>query len=242
MTMGVRVVFFDVHDTLIHLTRTPPEIFARILQEHGIVIWARKVAEVYPPLDELETRRRRCSSAEEEERFWLDVNAELLAKLGLDDPGGRLARALTAGFKEARWWAAFPDVEPTLRALRARGHRLGVIANARHVVLDRLEQTRLTGYFEAIVYSEAVGVEKPHPKIFQVALERMGCAPEEAVHVGDRPYEDVQGARRAGLKAVLLDRRGEHSTVSSDGPRIRSLSELPPLLDSLDSMDAHFSP
>ncbi len=228
---SVRVVFFDVHDTLIHLRHTPPEIFASILQEEGIVIWARKVAEVYPPLDELEAERRLHRDKSNEERFWLEFNAQLLSKLGIDDPEGRLAHALTEGFRAAHWWQAFPDVVPTLEALQRRGYRLGVIANASSLVLGRLEETGLTGYFETIVYSEAVGVEKPHPKIFKIALERMGCAPEEAVHVGDRLHEDVRGAQTVGIMPVLLDRSGNFLNMQCDCLRIRSLSELIPLLE-----------
>lgn len=228
---NVRAIFFDVHDTLIRLRSTPPEIFASILQQEGVVIWARKVAEVYPPLDELEAERRLHKDKADEERFWLKFNAQLLSKLGIDDPEGRLAHALTEGFRAAHWWQAFPDVVPALEALRQRGYRLGVIANASSLVLGRLKETRLVGYFETIVYSEAVGVEKPHSKIFKIALERMGYAPEEAIHVGDRLREDVEGARRVGLTPVLIDRSGSCSDIPCDYLRIRSLAELIPLLE-----------
>ena len=80
----------------------------------------------------------------------------------------------------------------------------------------------LAGHFEAVVVSAEVGVEKPHPRIFEAALERLALAADEVVHVGDHAVEDVEGARAVGLRALRLARDG--------GGDLASLEELPAAL------------
>ncbi len=225
----IRVVFFDVHDTLIYCRLTPPQIFVQLLEEVGRALLPSAVEALYPKPQQLEQLRAQAKGCEDE--FWLSFNAQLLQELGIVDPNGRLARHLTEGFKDVRWWAVYPDVKPALRDLRGAGYRLGVIANARHLLQGRLGYLELMGYFQAITYSEEAGFEKPDPRIFQLALERMKCVPEEALHVGDRYLEDIQGARGAGLQAVLLDRN--NSQPDAECKRIRSLVELRDLLSQI---------
>lgn len=222
----LRVVFFDVHDTLIYCRLSPPEIFTQICDEAGITVPLELVKRAYPSLDELKARRARHQG--DEDAFWLRFNSGLLRELGIDNPDGALARTLVEGFKDVRWWRAFPDAVPTLSTLQRAGYRLGVIANARDLVEGRLQHTRLTDYFETMTYSHEAGCEKPDPGIFELALARMGCHPQEAVHVGDRLVEDVEGARGAGLRPILLDREDHHP--DADCERVRGLLELHTLL------------
>jgi HAD superfamily hydrolase (TIGR01509 family) len=126
-------------------------------------------------------------------------------------------------------WERVPDgVVPALERLRARVPRLVVVSNANgrlHVVMERLGLAR---FFDVMLDSHLEGVEKPDPRLFELALERAGGHPETTLHVGDFYWIDVQGARAAGLRAVLLDTAGLYHGV--DCPRIRSLGELPDLL------------
>ena len=78
--------------------------------------------------------------------------------------------------------------------------------------------------FEFVIDSGEVGVEKPDPRIFQIALERMGVSAADALYVGDLYEVDVVGARAAGLDVVLLDPSGEHS--GRDVKTVRSVAEL----------------
>jgi putative hydrolase of the HAD superfamily len=218
----IRVVFFDVHETLIYCLLSPPKIFVQLLAELGVPRTLEAVEVLYPKPKELEKLRAQAKGREDE--FWLSFNARILHQLGISDVNGRIARHLTEGFKDVRWWGLYPDVKPTLRALQGAGYRLGVIANARHLVLGRLRHLQLMSSFQAITYSEEAGFEKPDPRIFQLAMERMQCVPEEAIHVGDRDLEDIQGAQGAGIRAILLDRDDSHPDAECE--RIRSLTEL----------------
>ena len=93
-------------------------------------------------------------------------------------------------------------------------------------LLDRLDLTR---YLDGVVVSALVGASKPSREIFATALAAAGVAPHEVLHVGDSPLDDYEGARAAGLPALLLDRAGlAHDGVES----IRTLREILPRLAS----------
>jgi putative hydrolase of the HAD superfamily len=86
----------------------------------------------------------------------------------------------------------------------------------------------LRDYFRAVLDSAIVGVEKPHPEIFQMALARAQVAPNEAVFVGDTNATDVGGAQLAGLHGVLIDRIGAYP--HAECRRIKLLPELDDIL------------
>ncbi len=221
------VAFFDVHGTLIRQTHTPPQIFQSLCAEADIEISLERVQSAYPPLDDLPQQAEAFDG--DEDVFWRDVNAWILERLGISDRDGSLAEHLMTGFKRPDWWAAFDDAIPTVNALQSYGYRVGTIANARHLVMARLHHTDLLERFDAITYSEEVGYKKPDARIFEVALGRMSVSAEQAVHVGDRLREDVQGAQAYGLRAILLDRDDRQS--DADCERVQSLDELPALLN-----------
>jgi len=120
---------------------------------------------------------------------------------------------------------AFEDAPVALEDLRALGLRLVVVSNWDASLPDTLESVGLLKLVDDVVFSASVGVAKPDPRVFETALERSGLAPGEVLHVGDSPKNDIQGARAAGIRAILLDRSGE-----SAPDRIASLAELPALL------------
>ena len=84
------------------------------------------------------------------------------------------------------------------------------------------------GLFETVVDSHLVGVEKPNPEIFRLALKRMSLRAESTLYIGDLPEVDVKGARSAGLSAVLLDRHDLY--LEEAVPRVRHLQDLLALL------------
>jgi putative hydrolase of the HAD superfamily len=121
------------------------------------------------------------------------------------------------------WEVVMEGVVPALERLRAR-YRLGIVSNASGSVRAAFERVGLAPFFEVIVDSAIEGVEKPDPRIFHIALERMGERPERSAYVGDIYHVDVLGARAAGLHPVLLDLHDLHGDKSCE--RVRSLDEL----------------
>lgn len=119
-------------------------------------------------------------------------------------------------------FAPYPDAAPALRALRARGLATVCVSNWDVSLPGVLERCGLGELFDAVVTSAGAGSRKPDPGIFAAALERAGCSPAEALHVGDTAAEDLAGAAAAGIRALLLAREG--------GGDIASLAELEPLV------------
>jgi putative hydrolase of the HAD superfamily len=126
------------------------------------------------------------------------------------------------------WTVAIEGAPETIALLKEQGLRIGVVSNAEGRVEQDLEAAGYRGLLETVVDSHLVGVEKPDPEIFRIAMKRMKVRPEGVVYVGDLPSVDVAGARAAGLAAVLVDR---HDIYPEEKVRrIGSISELPALL------------
>ncbi len=123
----------------------------------------------------------------------------------------------------------FPDVLPALEALAAAGIRVGMVTNGASVVQrEKLDATGLTGRLDPLIISSEVGVKKPDPAIFEVALARGGVLAAEALLVGDHLWHDVAGAMAVGIRGVWLDRRGTGREADQPQPdaTIRSLEAL----------------
>ncbi len=128
----------------------------------------------------------------------------------------------------------YEDTRPVLEEV-SRTHTLALVSNMPwgcppSYFRDDIRRYDLIRFFTRLVFCTDVGFRKPHPAVFHYALRLLGARPEEAVMIGDRPDWDVEGARRCGLHAVLIDREGEHQ----DGPGvIRNLRALPAALTEL---------
>jgi HAD superfamily hydrolase (TIGR01662 family) len=179
---------------------------------------------------------------------WVEVTAafvlrETFIALGLSPPPDDLTgRALKAYFSysEARW-QTMPNAHATLAQLAGEGYRLGLISNASDDgnVQRLIDNAGLRRWFDPILVSAAVGVRKPNPRIFEMALEAWGLPAEAVAMVGDTLGADVLGAQLAGLRSVWLTGRvgtpanqAHRETIRPDAT-IYALSELPAELRSL---------
>jgi putative hydrolase of the HAD superfamily len=126
------------------------------------------------------------------------------------------------------WTVPIAGAVDTVRRLRGAGYRIGVVSNAEGRVENDLAVAGFEGLLDTVIDSHVVGVAKPDPKIFLLALERLGGSPETAIFLGDVPSVDVVGARAAGVFPILLDRHGLYPTA--DAPRLRAIEELPDYL------------
>ena len=159
------------------------------------------------------------------------VQRSFLARLGIEADEATLqayAHALESWFRRPGVIRPYPEVVEVLTALRAQGYRLGIISNWSWNLRERVAQVGLDGFFEIIWASAYAGCNKPHRRIFDQALAQMDLSPAQALYVGDKYRNDVMGARRAGIEAVLLDRDGE--APEADCPVIGDLWGLFDLL------------
>jgi putative hydrolase of the HAD superfamily len=152
--------------------------------------------------------------------WWVERYLELA---GYPDPHTGAER-IDGGF--GLWNLPIPEVAGTVAALRDAGIRVAVVSNSDGSVAGSLETAGLAHLFETIVDSALVGVHKPDPEIFHLALGRLGVEPESAWYVGDSVYHDLGGARAAGLaRALLVDPLGLHPGAAD---RVGSVADLAP--------------
>ena len=165
--------------------------------------------------------------------------------LGMLDPGlpGELESAMLGRIAEAYQEPALthrPDITPgaaeTVRELRARGLRLGLISNTGRTpgrVLRRLlEDAGILPCFDVLVFSDEAGVRKPAAAIFRRVLDRTRVDPARAVHVGDDAVADVAGARGVGMRAIHYVPDPARPAAPADGV-LRQFAELPALVGGL---------
>jgi putative hydrolase of the HAD superfamily len=126
--------------------------------------------------------------------------------------------------RENLWEEVPGDVSASLRRFQDAGLSVVVVSNSNGRLRDLLRRLDLFGYFSLIVDSFEEGVEKPDPRLFDIALDRARARRETTLHVGDFYEIDVVGARSAGLRAALLDVAGLYPT--HDCPRFASLTAL----------------
>ena len=225
-------VFLDAGETIVHPSPSFPELFREACASHGLEVDMARVSVVTRALmAEVEERQREgfafSDHPEKSRRFWLDFYSRLVGELGYRGDDG-LAWDLYCLFSDPGRYEAYPDAREAILGLKERGYRLGLISNFEPWLEDLLQRLGLADHFSVLVISGKVGVEKPHPRLFEIAMERLGVSPGECLHVGDSPNSDYLGARAVGMDAVLLDRWGRHP--SFPGRRISDLRELLALL------------
>ena len=126
----------------------------------------------------------------------------------------------------------FPDAIPAVQRARATGRHVGLLTDVdEKFVRIILDAVRLAPLLDSVTTSEAVGVGKPNPKIFHAALATAGCAPEEAVLVGDSRTRDVAGAKAVGMLALYLHRTGDPDPAA--GLNARTLAEAGDILQGI---------
>jgi 5'-nucleotidase len=224
-TEGPRAVLFDLDDTLFDHRATSRAALATL---RGRFTPLQRLS-----LDELEVRHvavleelhrgvmagRVSVDEAREERF-----RRLLGEAA-GNAGVVFARDAAAYYRDAyvRAHRAVPGALALLEALRPRV-RLGIVSN--NVLSeqeDKLAQFGMRGLIDVLIVSAEEGVSKPEPAIFHVALERLGTAADATVMVGDNWASDVLGARKAGMRAVWLNRWGETCPNRSMATEIRAL-------------------
>ncbi len=163
--------------------------------------------------------------------YWAEYLNALMQQIGApENVRGELMLRMGKGFRNIKLWSrVLPETPPYLESLREEGYYLGVISNSIGTMEEQLNHLGLARYFHTVLDSAVVGVEKPHPEIFRLALHRTGAAPTEAMFVGDTYSTDMGGAQLAGLHGVLIDRVDAYPDVKF--PRIVTLPQLNGILE-----------
>jgi len=234
MDRTTRAVFFDAGYTLLCMQPDQKTNFLQSCADLGIEIdmsrlddGIKNAAALLAPTTPAAAKEP--FSLEAVDRFWIEYHRVLLAACAVNPDDAQRADALYRRFTQAMRWRVYDEVRPLLDELRNRGIKLGVISNWTGDLEMVLESVALHSAFDFVIDSAHYGYEKPHPEIFNEALRRARVTAREALHVGDSPSHDVEGALAAGLRAALLDRNDEYPAFDR-APRVASLDALLPLI------------
>ncbi|HEU4680364.1 MAG TPA: HAD-IA family hydrolase [Gemmatimonadales bacterium] len=229
---ALRAVLFDAGNTLVFLD------YARMAEGVGAALDLPLTAEGLAARSSDAAAAMEQASGGDQQRAAAFLEA--LFRLG-GVPANRLEEVrhcLARMHRQRHLWCSVEERTPqALARLRAAGLRLGVVSNSDGRVDQALQEAGLRDYFDVVIDSSLAGVEKPDPRIFQAALEALGVGPEEALYVGDLYEVDVEGARAAGIEAVLLTGAGP------DPARLcRTTSSIHDLVNVLLSPEASMRP
>lgn len=226
----VSAVFFDVDFTLIYPGPTfQGEGYARFCGRYGIDVdpdrFAHAVVAASSILDE-----------EQEHIYSADIFVRYTSRI-IEEMGGcgpavdACAREIYVEWAGCQHFFLYDDVTLALRQLAADGIKLGLISNSHRCLSSFQQHFELHGLITGAISSSEHGYLKPHPSIFEAALKLVGAAAAESVMVGDSLAHDIEGARRVGMRGVLVQRAGASPpSAVPDVPVIRDLSELPGVL------------
>ncbi len=220
---AITTVLFDAGGTLVHLDYF---FLHKELRQAGIRVTRRAVRRAEYAAKIAVDRRVLGSARDTDETRRQPYFAALLDQLGVDTPTAAqlLQRFEAAHIQDNLWRVMLPSTPRILRELRDRGLILGVVSNADGRIAAILRQCGIEQFFQVMIDSHLVGVEKPDPRIFHLALARAQARPEQAIFIGDIYGVDVLGAERAGIRPLLLDTLGCYEGVHCE--KIQHLGEL----------------
>ena len=226
----VKAVFFDVDFTLIY----PGPMFQgvgyqRVCARHGIDVdpsrFADAVLSAAASLDEARDHNY-------DREIFVGYTRRIIEAMG--GRGAQLdacANEMYAEWAVCRHFALYDDVAPALRELAGRDVKVGLISNSHRCLSSFQQHFELHGLIAGALSSSEHGYLKPHRSIFESALKLLGVAATESVMVGDSLPHDIEGARRVGMRGILVRRSpGASPALVPDVPVIHDLSELPALL------------
>jgi putative hydrolase of the HAD superfamily len=219
-----QAVFFDFGDTLASLEPSREALFVKAARSIGLELDLDTVRRAYQVVDF--NNKYSSVTVTDRDAFYQNYNSQLVEALGISSHLASLGPALIEHFKREKHWQLFDDAARALNRLQNSGRPLALVANWDKNLPTLIVRLGIAEHFSCVIASQAVGVEKPDPAIFQLALDELSLRiPDKHVlYVGNEYRADVLGARAAGLTPVLIDRYALYP--HADCHRFASLGEL----------------
>jgi putative hydrolase of the HAD superfamily len=225
-----KAIFFDVGDTLMTIPAASA-IIQQFLSLRSLHREELKIGELFNQAFKQfyygkELNPEELCSPESDRVFWTKVYRFILDELGAhtewtEDEIHHCCHELYELFTSPKHYCLFDDVKDSLEALREAGFKLGVISNFSPTLKSILLDKGILHYFDPVIVSTEVGLEKPNPAIFQLALRESGLMASEVLYIGDHDQNDVWAPQQIGMDAVKI-LRYDYMT----GSGIYSLKEL----------------
>ena len=224
-----KVVFFDFYNTLAYFEPSREKFYSEVAHEFGIKVTPEAIGEALPdadlywrsenlksPIKDREQNDKYATYTQYAMRILKDASPSVTPEQALQI----LGKAFAIGFK----FVAYNDSLPTLKAVKGRNLKTGVISNIGQEIDTYCKELGFEPYLDFKVTSFEVGFDKPHPEIFEFALNRAGVPATDAIFVGDQYEQDVVGARGVGITPVLINRNA--GLITSDCKVINSLTSI----------------
>jgi len=218
--MALKAVLFDVDFTLV---KPGPDLGPEGYQLLGRRFGLELDPALYPEarVAAIETIERN-PELDHDEEVWVLFTERIIRGMGGDsDRAYECAVEMTRGWEQAANFELYEDTLPVLAELRAHGLKIGLVSNTGRDLVAFVAHHALD--VDAALGSATHGKTKPHPAIFQAALDELGVSAEEAAMVGDSPEDDIEGARALGMGAFLVDRDDRFPEVEDRLPDLRAL-------------------
>ena len=218
--MPLRAVLFDVDFTIAKPgPDLGPEGYRRLGQRFGLELDPERYGEARAhAVSTLE----RHPELDHDEQVWVLFTEQIIRGMGGDSERAyECAVEMTRAWEHAHNFQLFEDVLPALEELRAHRLKLGLVSNTGRNLDEFVRHHGLD--VDAALSSGTHGKTKPHPTIFQAALERLEVEAAAAVMVGDSIEDDVEGANAVGMRGLLLDREGRYPEVTEKLTDLRAL-------------------
>ncbi|MCL6457971.1 MAG: HAD-IA family hydrolase [Gorillibacterium sp.] len=228
--LAYKAVFFDAGDTLITVPNDRM-IFNNFLNKRLFYRQEEQVGQLVQEAIRLFYADKRMSaeslcSAESDKRFWMEIYTYILHRLGAEEQWDAeeiadCSLALYNEFLNPAHYALFSDVVENLERIRSLGLRMGIISNFSPGLRNILQDKAILSLFDPVIISTEVGLEKPNPDIFTLALGQSGLEAADVLYVGDHEWNDVWAPNQVGVDAIRIKRYDYHT-----GEGITSLAEL----------------
>lgn len=204
--MSYSCVLFDLDQTLLLRTPTIPQKLHTVLTELGIHHTLDLVDKAFADseywIGEQTTIENRTGIRMSDDEFLTKLIAFYQQVLHIPEEGIPAIQTVVCR-QYTRTYTLMPDAEMVLAELKKKGLKLGIVSNNYTTIYETLSELGLMPYFDCIVISEEVGLQKPDPAIIQLACTRCGVNPKDTIYVGDHPF-DITCAHDAGAAAAWL--------------------------------------
>ena len=229
MSHATKAVFFDVDFTLIYPgPKFQGEGYRQFCARHGMAVdparFAQAVLSASHILDQ-------AQDSVYNHQIFIDYTAHIIRQMGGSGPEvSECAAEIYQEWAACQHFLMYEDVPAGLKALAERRVTIGLISNSHRCLESFQSHFELDGLIDVAISSSQHGYMKPHPSIFEAALKLGGVTAAEAVMVGDSLSQDIEGARRVGMRGVLVRRSESIENADrrfGDVPVIRTLLELP---------------
>lgn len=233
----IRAIFLDFYNTVARFDPPRERLQVDASASMGIVVEESAIRQAYGVADDFLSRENgehpiSQRSPENVDALWARYEQLLLARAGAEVDKNTARRVFSLLRESPPKLVLFDEVIEVLADLTKQGFQLAILSNMDRDLNQIAKDLGIDVYLSFTVTSGEVGTAKPHPPIFLEALRRAGLEHDQAIHVGDQYHGDITGARGVGIQPVLIDRDGFNDDPP-ECPIIRTLSELPGLIESL---------